>query len=61
MKDSKVLNSFFEKEHHRWKKEVQTVFKTAFKEYGYALNQKNSGSFKNAAASARDKSRNIKG
>jgi hypothetical protein len=61
MKDSKALSRFFEKEHRRWKKEVRTVFQTAFKEYGYALSQKSDSSPKSAVVSARGKSRNYKG
>jgi len=41
MKDSKILEKFFEKQHRQWKKEAYTVLQSTSKEFGFSLNPKN--------------------
>jgi len=41
MKDSKILEKFFEKQHRQWKKEAYTVLQSTSKEFGFTLNPKN--------------------
>jgi hypothetical protein len=41
MKDSKILEKFFEQQHRQWKKEAYTVLQSTSKEFGFSLNPKN--------------------
>jgi hypothetical protein len=41
MKDSKILEHFFEKQHRQWKKDICSVYQSTFKEYSLSLNRKN--------------------
>jgi len=40
MKDSKILERFFEKQHRQWKKEAYSVLQSTCKDYGFSLNPK---------------------
>jgi hypothetical protein len=61
MKDSKILEHFFEKQHRQWKKEAYSVLQSASKEFGFSLNPKNHCLDKEKPAKAESKTLNRHG